>query len=242
VDTTVSTNADVVAAARGGAAAGLVVAAERQTGGRGRQAREWVSPPQAGLTFSVLLRPSVPVTRWGWLPLLAGLALARAVGRLGAVPVRLKWPNDLLLGPERGKAAGLLAEVTGAAVVVGVGLNVSTRRGELPHGATSLAVEAAACTDRMPLLIATLRDIAADYERWQAAGGDPEASGLRAGYLAICDTVGRAVAVSIPGGRTMTGEAVDVDGDGRLVVQDPAGLRTPLAAGDVLHVRPTTAP
>src|SRR4051812_20559632 len=98
---TASTNADVAAAARAGAAEGLVIVAEEQTAGRGRLDRGWVSPPRAGLTFSFLLRPAgVPVQRWGWLPLLVGVGLTRAVRRLGEVEAMLKWPNDLLLGTE----------------------------------------------------------------------------------------------------------------------------------------------
>lgn len=237
---TVSTNADAAAAARAGAAEGLIVAAELQTGGRGRQERAWVSPVQAGLTFSVLLRPgpTVPVQRWAWLPLLAGVALARTVGRLGEVDAVLKWPNDLLLGPTRRKAAGLLSELVDDAVVVGIGLNVSTRTEELPsEQATSLAVEEAALTDRAPLLIAILRELAADYRTWRDAAGDAQATGLRASYVESCDTVGRQVRVELPGGADLVGEAVDVDEAGRLVVRDATGERTPVAAGDIVHVR-----
>jgi len=238
VPETASTNADVAAEARAGAAEGLVVVAEHQSGGRGRRGRVWSSPPRAGLTYSVLLRPDrVPPARWGWLPLLAGLALARAVERLGEVEAVLKWPNDLLVGPERGKAAGVLAEVVGDAVVVGTGLNVSTTRAELPSaGATSLALAEAACTDRDPLLRAALRQLAADYIAWRAGGGDP--GRLGEDYRARCDTLGRQVRVDLPGGAVVGGTASAVDDDGGLVVATGAG---PVAvrAGDVVHLRTT---
>jgi len=239
---TASTNADAATAARAGAAEGLIVVAEEQDAGRGRLDRGWVSPPRAGLTFSVLLRPAeVPVQRWGWLPLLAGVALARAVSRIGEVEAVLKWPNDLLLGPGRGKAAGLLAEVVGGdALVLGIGLNVTTRAGELPRAdATSLAIEGAACTDRDTLLKAVLRDLAGDYEVWRESAGDPDASGLRAAYRESCDTLGRRVQVDLPAQEALIGEAVDVDTDGRLVV-DPDGGGRPVSvgAGDVVHARP----
>ncbi len=237
-----STNADVAAAARDGAAEGLVVVAEEQDSGRGRLDRGWVSPPRAGLTFSVLLRPDgVPMQRWGWLPLLAGVALARAVGRLGEIESVLKWPNDLLLGPARRKAAGLLAEVvSGDALVLGIGLNVTTTAAELPRAdATSLAIEAAACTDRDTLLRAILRDLAGDYQSWRDAAGDPEVSGLRRAYVESCDTLGRRIRVELPGREALVGEAVDVDTDGRLVVDpDGGGQPMPVAAGDVVHARP----
>src|SRR5689334_25409181 len=104
---------------------GAVLVAEHQATGRGRLDRTWVSPPRAGLTVSFLLRPDVPAARRGWLPLLTGVALAEAVGEVTGVRASLKWPNDLLAVDGR-KLAGILAESTGTAVVVGVGLNVNT--------------------------------------------------------------------------------------------------------------------
>src|SRR5688572_10187240 len=92
-----STNEDCAAAARAGEPEGLVVVAESQTGGRGRLGRTWVSPPRAGLTFSMLFRPAVPPARLPWLPLLVGTSVAREVARMAEVDVRLKWPNDLLV-------------------------------------------------------------------------------------------------------------------------------------------------
>ena len=76
-----------------------MLVAEHQHAGRGRLDRSWTSPPRAGLTFSIVLRPTVPIRTWGWLPLLAGVALDEAVAAATGVPVALKWPNDLLHGP-----------------------------------------------------------------------------------------------------------------------------------------------
>lgn len=227
-----STNADAAAAADAGAAEGLVVVAERQSAGRGRLGRVWESPAGAGLMVSVLLRPGVPAARLGWLPLLAGVALASAVGRLTGLPAGLKWPNDLLVRDR--KCAGILAEGgAGGMVVVGLGLNVTLRADELPRAdATSLALEGATTLDRQALLVGILGDLAGWYQRWRAAGGDPEASGLRGAYREMCVTLGRTVTVSLPGDRRVTGVATGVDGDGRLVVEGQA-----VAAGDVVHVR-----
>ncbi len=236
-----STNADLAAAAERGAAEGAVLVAESQTAGRGRLHRDWVSPPRAGLTFSMLLRPDgVPAARWGWLPLLAGVSVARAVARLGEIEARLKWPNDLLVGPGRRKAAGLLAQVAGGAVVVGIGLNVSTRADELPDGATSLAASAAACTDRDPVLRAILRAFALDYRGWREAAGDAERCGLAAAYADLCDTLHRQVVVTLPAGDPILGMASAIGDDGRLVVTGEGGASRAIAAGDVTHVR--TAP
>jgi BirA family biotin operon repressor/biotin-[acetyl-CoA-carboxylase] ligase len=238
VPETGSTNTDLLAAAADGAPEGAVLVAEAQSAGQGRLDRQWVSPPRAGLTFSILVRPAVPVAFWGWLPLLTGLAVQRAVHRLAAVEAALKWPNDLLLGPERHKAAGILAQAVGQAVVVGIGLNVTTREEELPRAdATSLLLEGAACTDRDPLLRAILRQFAADYSGWREAAGDPVVSGLHTAYTDACDTLGRLVTVSLPGEDRLEGVAVGVDTDGRLVLQAPDGSQRTVAAGDVVHVR-----
>jgi BirA family transcriptional regulator, biotin operon repressor / biotin---[acetyl-CoA-carboxylase] ligase len=237
-DETGSTNADVAEAARQGAAEGLVVIAERQTAGRGRQGRQWSSPARAGLAVSVLLRPAgVPVSRYGWLPLLAGVALVETVRRLGEVDAVLKWPNDLLI--DERKCAGILAEsVPDVGVVLGFGVNVTLRQHELPvPEATSLALAGSACTDRAPLLRAVLRELAAWYVRWRDAGGAPDSSGLRAAYRLHCATIGRPVRVTLPGGAVLSADASDVDDDGRLVVTAPNGEVTALSAGDVRHLR-----
>ncbi|WSG13739.1 biotin--[acetyl-CoA-carboxylase] ligase [Nonomuraea sp. NBC_01738] len=235
VDSTGSTNADLARAAAEGAEEGSVLVAEEQRAGRGRLGRQWNAPARSGLTFSVLLRPQVPPIKQGWLALLFGVAAASAVRRLGEVDVRLKWPNDLLIG-ER-KLAGILAERTDDAVVIGIGLNVTLKDTELPvPTATSLAVEKAACLDRDPLLRAILREVEAHYRDWADAGGDADASGLRAAYQASCATIGRDIRVELPGDRTLEGRAVGVDANGHLLVSSGLTEHT-LSAGDVVHVR-----
>jgi biotin-[acetyl-CoA-carboxylase] ligase BirA-like protein len=235
-----STNAELVARAGrdpedGGALEGVVLVAEHQVSGRGRLDRVWTSPPRAGLTVSVLLRPDVPAARRGWLPLLTGVALAEAVAEVTGVLPSLKWPNDLLARDGR-KLAGILAESTGTAVVVGVGLNVSTTAEELPDTGTSLARVLGAPVDRGPVLLAFLRAVEKRYLSWTAALGDPVASGLAQDYLAWSSTVGTEVTVSLPDGSTLEGTAQAIDWDGRLVVATSNGT-VELATGDVRHVR-----
>ncbi|MFC7382470.1 biotin--[acetyl-CoA-carboxylase] ligase [Sphaerisporangium rhizosphaerae] len=235
VDRTGSTNADLAQEAGRGAGEGAVLIAELQEAGRGRLGRVWTAPPRAGLTFSVLLRPAVSPARQGWVTLLVGLAAASAVRRLAGVDVRLKWPNDLLVG-ER-KLAGILAERVEDAVVVGMGLNVSLRPEELPVlTATSLTIENAECADRDPLIRAVLREIETHYRDWIAAGGDADASGLRAAYAAASATIGRQVRVDLPGGSVLEGLATGVDASGHLIVRAD-GADHALSVGDVVHVR-----
>jgi BirA family transcriptional regulator, biotin operon repressor / biotin---[acetyl-CoA-carboxylase] ligase len=235
VDEIGSTNAALVAAAAEDAPEGTVLIAEHQVTGRGRLDRVWTSPPRAGLTLSMLLRPDVPAARRGWLPLLTGVALAESVRGVTGVQVSLKWPNDLLAADGR-KLAGILAESSGPAVVVGVGLNVSTTAAELPETAASLSDVTGAAVDRGPVLLAFLRAFEARYRRWSDGVGDPVSSGLARDYLAWCSTVGTTVSVALPDGSTLEGVAEAVDWDGRLVVATPEGS-VDLASGDVRHVR-----
>jgi len=255
VASTGSTNADLLARASADAAApeGQVLVAEEQTAGRGRLGRTWTSAPDASLTFSVLLRPAtVPASRRAWLALVAGVAAASAVHTVtggtvtrgtvnGGVDAVLKWPNDVLVG-ER-KLAGILAEQSpdGAAVVVGIGINVATSADALPVSpaglpATSLLAEGASIT-REELLLEVLRH----FERWYVAfrsDPDPVRTGLLDAYRPLCATLGRQVRVELPVGRFMTGVARDIDPDGRLLVADEAGgPPTAISAGDVVHVR-----
>ncbi|MGA5727665.1 biotin--[acetyl-CoA-carboxylase] ligase [Streptomyces seoulensis] len=239
-----STNSDLVARAASGAAdEGAVLVAEEQTAGRGRLDRRWTAPPRSGLFFSVLLRPAgVPLERWGWLPLLTGVAVATGLSRAAGVDTALKWPNDLLVtvGGEERKAGGILAERAGEdGVVVGVGLNVTLRADELPvPQAGSLALADAVSTDRDTLLRSVLRSLDTWYDRWCSAGGDPVTSTLQETYAAGCATLGRQVRAELPGDRALVGEAVAIDGDGRLVIATAEGAREAVGAGDIVHLRP----
>jgi BirA family biotin operon repressor/biotin-[acetyl-CoA-carboxylase] ligase len=233
-----STNAELVSRAAADEPEGLVLVAEHQQAGRGRLDRIWTSPPRAGLTVSVLLRPDVPAARRAWLSLLTGVALAESVSEATGVRASLKWPNDLLAA-DGAKLAGILAESAGSAVVVGVGLNVSTRRDELPDTGTSVSLATGAPVDRAALLVGFLRAFERRYSRWVQVLGDPVSSGLAQDYLAWCSTVGATVTVTMPDGSALEGVAEAVDWDGRLVVRTAAGVLE-LASGDVRHVRPRT--
>ena len=239
-----STNADLLARAVRGEPEGVVLAAEEQSAGRGRMGRVWVSPPRAALTFSMLVRPAaVPPARRGWLPLLTGVAVAGAVTSVTGVQANLKWPNDVLAGAA--KLGGILGEAAADAVVVGVGLNVSTEPDELPPpgpgalAATSLRIasQATAAPAREPLLLAILAGFERWYQAWRQAGGDADRCGLRAEYTRLSGTIGRLVRAELPGGQALSGPAVGVDPEGRLLVRVSPGAEWPVAAGDVVHLR-----
>lgn len=173
-----STNDEIRARAAQGAAEGLVVAADTQTGGRGRLGRSWHSPPGQNLYFSLLLRPALAARAAAPITLLAGAALARSLAGLGAQP-RLKWPNDLLLpdGTHVRKAAGILTEMATEGdrvrhIVLGVGLNVKQAvfPPELCERATSLARSMGTAGDRGLHLSRFLEEFEAIYDAFTAGG------------------------------------------------------------------------
>src|SRR5947209_9115626 len=247
VESTGSTNADLLARALRGEPEGTVLVTEHQQAGRGRMGRTWTTPPRAALTFSLLVRPTeVPPARRGWLPLLTGVAVVEAITSVTAVPTTLKWPNDVLAST--GKLVGILAEAAADAIVVGIGVNVSTEASELPERgpgalpATSLLIAGApaATLDRGPLLLAILAAFERWYLAWRAGNGDPEASGLRTRYTELSGTIGRHVRAELPGGQALSGPAVGVDADGRLLVgfsSDAGPGAVSVAAADVVHLR-----
>jgi BirA family biotin operon repressor/biotin-[acetyl-CoA-carboxylase] ligase len=239
VASTGSTNRDL--AARASAAPDrTVLIAEQQTAGQGRMHRQWASPPGTGLYLSILLRPGLPQRALAWLTLLAGVALVRTSRWAGADAV-LKWPNDLLLGPEHRKGAGVLAEVVDGAVVLGIGLNVLPLPDDVPLGPgglapTSLSGAGAAKLDRVDLAVHLLTECADLEAAFRASGGDAVACGLHNEYLRYCATVGERVRVQITSG-DLVGTAIGVDRDGTLLLRDDAGAEHQVSAGDVVHLR-----
>ncbi|MBF5081528.1 biotin--[acetyl-CoA-carboxylase] ligase [Quadrisphaera sp. INWT6] len=250
-----STNAELVrraAADPDGWPAPALLTTDSQVAGRGRLGRTWEAPPRSGVALSLLLRPTAPPSTWSWLPLLAGVAVTGVLRDLAGLPAELKWPNDVLV--EGRKACGLLVEVlppaagtaAPAGVVVGVGVNTTTRREELDagglDGATSLRLEGAATTDRDVLVRALVRALLGEVGRFEGAGGSAQRSGLAARTAEVCSTLGREVSVALPGGGVLRGTAEGLDDDGRLLVRGSdagggGGGVTAVGAGDVVHVR-----
>ncbi|MBL8932296.1 MAG: biotin--[acetyl-CoA-carboxylase] ligase [Kineosporiaceae bacterium] len=248
-----STNADLAVRAAAGEPEGLVLVADHQRSGRGRLARQWSAPVRSAISVSVLLRPGgIPAERLGWIPLLGGVAVVDALRERCGLPARLKWPNDVLVprdglpeDPRDGKVCGVLAEVVPGtpvpAIVLGVGINVTQTRAELPvPTATSLRLAGSAVTDRDTVLRAYLRALAVRYRAFVDAAGDPRRSGIGAAYREACATLGMRVEVQLPGDDRVRGRAQEVDEDGRLVVlveQTGGPVFRPFAAGDVVHLR-----
>jgi BirA family biotin operon repressor/biotin-[acetyl-CoA-carboxylase] ligase len=212
-----------------------------QTAGRGRLGREWNSPSGESLALSVGLWPELvpkPLTlEWlGALSLVTGASLADAIRPHLSEPVRLKWPNDVLIGGK--KVAGILGEVSAdGRVIVGVGVNVLLARDQLPTDlATSLTLHGFQPGSQLQQVISAfmggLRDTLSGLE----SGFTRE---KRAWVAEQCDTLGREVLVEFPGGGSRTGMAIDLDGAGRLLVHfDDSNVVESVDAADVFHLRP----
>lgn len=247
LDETGSTN-DVLLARAAELPEFAVVLTTNQTSGRGRMGRQWVAPPGQTLAASVLLRPRLPageplaLEHFGWLPLLAGVAMTRAVSALVGEGVGLKWPNDVQI--DGAKVSGLLAELlpTGDGVVMGSGVNLEIPADALPTPtSTSLALHGVRQRgDELvdAVLGGYLENLRRLYRELLQVGADAAASGLAGEVDEWCTTLGREVRVELPGGDRLLGTAVGIDATGRLQVKRASdGRLVAVAAGDVTHLR-----
>ena len=248
VSTTGSTNTDLIALAKDRENLSVLVAGH-QSAGRGRATgRQWIAPEGSSLAISVLLRPTDSANKqlephtFGWLPLIAGLAMCRAVQKfLPSATVSVKWPNDVLVGGH--KISGILSELLPdlSGVVIGAGLNISQTAEQLPvETATSIAIERGSgeqlSNDK--ILAAYLEELVRAFDTFVACGGDAVESGLRDQVASVCSSLGRRLRAMMPGDQELTGVGVGIDETGRILIQ-PDGERELFAvsAGDIIHLR-----
>ncbi len=225
-DAVKSTNAR----ARELAAAGerdVVVLADRQTGGRGRLDREWDSP-SGGIWASLLFQPTVPPTDVPIYTLAAAVAIVDAID---GVDTRIKWPNDVLVGDDERKLAGILTEMEGEAdrvswVIIGMGINANIAEDRLPAQATSLQAQRGPVDRR-----AIVQRILERFETLRTASVETTLQAWRE----RATTLGKVVRVETPGG-TVTGTAVDIEPPGTLVLETDTGHQR-VTAGDCEHLR-----
>ena len=249
-DQLTSTNSHAIELAETSGSHGTVVLAEYQTAGKGRFGREWHSPANLNIYFSVILtqHPLQPFTPW--IPLATGIAMAETVKEIAGLNVSLKWPNDLLVHTQ--KLGGILCETTtkgpnGKAIIVGVGININSLDihfpAELKEIATSLAIQSGRPFDRHILLTSFFQRLEFYYDRVF----DSDLSPLHSNYVSRCSTLGRHVEVRLPGDKVIAGIASLIGKEGELHVTptDPLVGSMPhkevtpvvIRAGDVIHLR-----
>ncbi|MDQ3411217.1 MAG: biotin--[acetyl-CoA-carboxylase] ligase [Chloroflexota bacterium] len=214
---------------------GTIVTTAEQTAGRGRAGRAWLAPPHSALLCSVLLRPRVPPTRLPVLSLVIGVATAEAIEATTGLGCRLKWPNDIWLGPDDAarKVSGILvtSRLTAhgiAYAVAGIGINLNARPNALPPGATSLLAETGTRTEPetlLPILVDRLRHAYHDYivtegfpnlDRWR------QRAALLGERVSIQDV-----------GTNQTGTVAGIDDDGALLLADASGRTRRIIAGEL---------
>ena len=205
---------------------GDVITAEYQSAGRGRLDRKFDAEKSSALLFSFYLEPEVKVEIFGYLTLLVGASVTSTMNKITKTNnFKCKWPNDILFGDL--KVAGLLAEKTESGVIVGVGINVSTAKDELPVShATSVFLATDALINRNTLLAQILNNLEQDLLSWQ--GGKD----LTSKYRELSATIGKQVRVEMPDGSQIEGAAVDIDETGSLRLDN--GER--ITVGDVIHL------
>jgi BirA family biotin operon repressor/biotin-[acetyl-CoA-carboxylase] ligase len=239
VDVTASTNTRLMEQAAQGAPSGAVVAAELQQRGRGRMGRVWHAQIGGALTFSLLWRFPGGAAALAGLSLAAGVALVRALARLGARDIRLKWPNDVLA--DGGKLAGMLIEMQGdalgpSAAVIGIGLNTRLSaeiREKIDQPATDLASACGHAIDRNVALAAVLTELAAALEAFAASGFAP----IKAEWERYHVHQGQEIQVKLPTGAVQHGIARGVDDDGALLFETGGAIHR-LHSGEI-SVRPS---
>jgi BirA family biotin operon repressor/biotin-[acetyl-CoA-carboxylase] ligase len=234
-----STNLEAMRQAKAGAPEGLCVVAREQTHGRGRQERVWVSPRDAGLYLTLLLRPQLDLNVWPLITLAAALAVADALRGTCKLQVDIKWPNDILL--DERKLCGILAEtvetVSGLACVLGVGVNLTAESipSELKERATSVAA-AGKVVDREALFAALLENLHRQYETLRSIDGP--ATVIRDWTAASSFANDKQVRVDT-GSEIFDGTTRGLQGDGALRVETlDRGMRI-VRAGDVQSLRTT---
>lgn len=232
LDETPSTNLECLARARAGDPGSLWVTARRQTGGRARRGRSWVSEP-GNLYASLLLIDPAPMERLSSLPLAVSLAVYDAIRFEvpGDVEVKIKWPNDILVGGR--KTSGILLEgemlADGRyALVIGCGINIAHRPDEALYPVTSLAENGASCSPDV-LFARLFEAMERSLTLWNRGRGTPV---VVAEWKERAVGIGAPVTVNLPD-RSLTGTFADIDSQGMLLLQAPDGTRQPIAAGDV---------
>ncbi|MFX1261076.1 MAG: biotin--[acetyl-CoA-carboxylase] ligase [Promethearchaeota archaeon] len=232
-----STNAVAKQHVLEGEGEGLVVVANKQTQGRGRHDRVWVSP-KGSLYLSIVLKPRINESLSPLLGLLMGCASATAIMKLGVIPVRLKWPNDILVGQR--KIGGILSELVTQGeqvkgVVLGVGINQNVTREDFPpdvrNSMTTIYDEICSNTSREHLASRIVGEI---DRRLIAIRAAQSFTPMLIEYVGLCDTLGKRVRVEQDAG-AIEGVAEDINETGSLIVNTGAGTET-VALGDVVHL------
>ncbi|GAB6886758.1 biotin--[acetyl-CoA-carboxylase] ligase [Desulfothermus okinawensis JCM 13304] len=214
---------------------GTLILCESQLKGRGRRGRQWVHVPKKSLSFSIILRPNLSPSEVMQLPLVAGLAICKAIGAHTNLKAELKWPNDILINNK--KVVGILAEISGDIefvnyVILGVGINVNLDQEDIPYElqdyATSLYLEGKKNFKRAHLL----GNILMYLEYWYNIYLKEGFKSIRTKWIDMSNTIHRNVIVFLKD-KKLYGKAIDLDENGNLMVMDNKNKIHKIMYGDV---------
>lgn len=230
-----STNSVARLIAQCGAADGTIVMSESQTAGKGRRSRHWDSPPGKGLLMSMILKPPIALKEIPQLTLLAGVAVADSLKKMGLNKTGIKWPNDIIIDGK--KVCGILAESLnskhyGQIVIIGTGINVNHDTSDLPPdcraSSTSLSLETTSHWARMQVLREYVATWNLHYQKYLTSGSNY----IREKWIQHNHTLGRDVVISC-GPDSIPGRAIDISENGGLLVQLANGEIKEFLAEDV---------
>jgi BirA family transcriptional regulator, biotin operon repressor / biotin---[acetyl-CoA-carboxylase] ligase len=228
---TASTNDTAYNLAINGEKEGSVVIAESQTAGRGRMGRKWASPKSKGAYLSVILRPEILPKEISCITLISALSVAKAVREMTNLPAFIKWPNDVLIDSQ--KICGILTEMSAEAdkinfVIIGIGVNINTKKDLLPKGATSIAEESGQEISRIEVVRSIFKNLDKYYKLFNAG----RIEDIIKEYKEFSNFLGTRLQVTHHDSK-IEGYAIDVDKDGALILRMDSGLNEKVMAGDV---------
>ncbi|MFA4992129.1 MAG: biotin--[acetyl-CoA-carboxylase] ligase [Candidatus Omnitrophota bacterium] len=230
-----STNGVAYDLAMQGEKEGSVVISESQRSGRGRMGRKWISPKGKGAYFSAIVRPDILPNEVSSITLISALSVAKTIREETNLAAFIKWPNDILIGPR--KVCGILTEMNAEAdkinfVIIGVGININTKKELLPDSATSLSAELGGDVRRLDFVKSLFRRMDGYYAVFRNGGIDD----IISEYKSFAGFFGKRLQVSYHDSK-IEGYAIDVDKEGALILRMDSGLNEKVMAGDVVMLR-----
>lgn len=220
-----------------GATEGAVVIAEHQTKGRGRMGRIWLSPKYRGIYFSLIIKPKILPQQAPILTLIAAVAICEGLKKQAGLTAQIKWPNDILI--DNKKIGGILTELSAEmdivhAIIVGVGINVNNEKKTLPYVASSLKEITGYEISRVNILQSILSCFEERYLQFQKGG----VAKILDKWRHLSTTLGKRVRLNVGGHKNrLSGEAVDIDQDGSLLIRQDSGLVERAISGDIIHCK-----
>ncbi|MBU1042932.1 MAG: biotin--[acetyl-CoA-carboxylase] ligase [Candidatus Omnitrophica bacterium] len=212
-------------------AEGALIVAEKQTKGKGRMGRHWVSPPGSGIYMSLILKPKISPAEAGKITLMSSVAVAKTIRKTTKIKAEIKWPNDVYIADA--KVCGILTEMSAEMdminfIIMGIGININTPKSSLPDMATSLFIETKQKVNRVTFLQAMLWEIETYYNKLVKGSF----SDIINDWRDLSLTLGKRIKVEWRG-KLIQGQAMDIDDSGALIVRDDFGFSHHILSGDV---------